>query len=304
MSKRQAATLLLFLLPALALGPAACQPLNTPAPVLRGSPPAPEATFTSLPPLPTFTPVPATPTASACADEAGEIVRAELEAQMLTWPLRLNLYLPPCYRQDAAVRYPVLYLLHGQNASEDQWLDLGVAETADRLIASGAVPPFIIVMPYDKSFKQPTEDRFGEALTDIVVPYVDAAYRTQADRSGRALGGLSRGGAWAIHLGLTRPELFESIGAHAPAIFVTDTNKVERWLAAIPPDLRLRLFLDIGDNDTGASEALRLESRLARYGVEHEWHFYLGAHTEAYWQAHVEEYLRWYAELWMVEGEK
>ena len=304
MSKRQAATLLLFLLPALALGAGACQPLNEPLPAPTGSPPAPAATFTSLPPLAASTPVPAAPTASTCTDKSGEIVQAELEAQMLTWPLRLNIYLPPCYRQDAAVRYPALYLLHGQNASQDQWLDLGVAETADRLISSGALPPFIIVMPYDKSFKQPTEDRFGEALTDIVVPYVDAAYRTQADRSGRALGGLSRGGAWAIHIGLTQPELFESIGAHAPAIFVTDTNKVERWLAALPSDLRLRLFLDIGDNDTGVSDALRLESQLARFGVEHEWHFYLGAHTEAYWRAHVEEYLRWYAAPWNVESKK
>ncbi|MEW5829798.1 MAG: alpha/beta hydrolase-fold protein [Chloroflexota bacterium] len=304
MSKRQAATLLLFLLPALILGPGACRPSNPPSPAPTGSPPAPEATFTSLPPLPTLTPIPATPTASTCTDKSGEIVQAELEARMLTWPLRLNIYLPPCYRQDTAVRYPALYLLHGQNASEGQWLDLGVAETADRLIASGAVVPFIIVMPYDKSFKQPTEDRFGEALTDILIPYVDAAYRTQANRSGRALGGLSRGGAWAIHLGLTQPELFASIGAHAPAIFVTDTNKIGRWLAALPSDLRLRVFLDIGDNDTGAAEALRLESQLAQFGVEHEWHFYLGAHIEAYWRAHVEEYLRWYAAAWRLEGEK
>lgn len=300
MDKRQAATLLIFILPTLILGLESCQPLNGSRPTPTDSLPAPEATFTSIPPLPTLTPAPATPTASVCANHTGEIVQTELEAQILTWPLRLNIYLPPCYHHDTGPRYPVLYLLHGQNASEDQWLDLGIAETADRLITTGAVPPFIIVMPYDKSFKQPTEDRFGEALTDILVPYVDAAYRTQADRSGRALGGLSRGGAWAIHIGLTQPELFDSIGAHAPAIFVTDTNKINRWLADIPPDLRLRVFLDIGDNDTGATDALRLESHLARFGVEHEWHFYLGAHTEAYWRAHVEEYLRWYAAEWEV----
>jgi len=217
---------------------------------------------------------------------------------MLTWPLRLNIYLPACYHYDDETLYPVLYLLHGQTATEDQWLDLDIAEIADRLISTDEIAPMIIVMPYDKSYKQPIEDRFGEALSDIVIPYIDGAYRTQDDRSGRAIGGLSRGGAWAIHLGLTRPELFASIGAHAPAIFVTDGSKIERWLAALPEDIDLRFFVDIGDNDTGVVDALEFEQSLTRFGIEHEWHFYLGAHTDSYWRLHVEEYLRWYAAQW------
>jgi len=196
------------------------------------------------------------------------------------------------------MHYPVLYLLHGQASTEDQWLDLGIFETADHLISTGAIPPLIIVMPYDKSYKQPTEDHFGEAIMDVVVPYIEATYRTQTDRSGRAIGGLSRGGAWAIHLGLTQPEMFASIGAHSPAIFLTDGKKIERWLAALPGDISLRVFVDIGDNDTGVADAQEFEQLLTKYEIEHDWHFYLGAHTEAYWQAHVEEYLRWYAGQW------
>ncbi len=33
-------------------------------------------------------------------------------------------------------------------------------------------------------------------------------------------------------------------------------------------------------------------------GLAHEWHLYSGDHTERYWGAHVEEYIRWYAEQW------
>jgi hypothetical protein len=34
------------------------------------------------------------------------------------------------------------------------------------------------------------------------------------------------------------------------------------------------------------------------FGLSHEWHLYNGAHTEDYWGAHVDEYLKWYTEGW------
>ena len=32
------------------------------------------------------------------------------------------------------------------------------------------------------------------------------------------------------------------------------------------------------------------------YAVPHEWHLNAGDHTNSYWQAHVAQYLQWYAE--------
>jgi enterochelin esterase-like enzyme len=235
---------------------------------------------------------------SACFELAGRIEADSLPSQHLPETLNFLIYLPPCYDEHVGQHYPVLYLLHGQTYTNDQWVRLGAPATADRLIAAGDAPPFIIVMPYDPSWKQPTEYGFAEALTEELIPYVDAHYRTIASREQRAIGGLSRGAGWAIHLGLTRPDLFGAFGAHSPVVFWTDGPHLGEWLKAIPPDLLPRIYLDIGDNDHELHTALELEDILNQLSIPHEWHLNPGFHEESYWQTHVEEYLRWYVTGW------
>jgi enterochelin esterase-like enzyme len=209
-------------------------------------------------------------------------------------------YLPPCYDQQPDHRYPVLYLIHGQNYNNDQWDRLGVDEQADALIAAGAIPPIIIVLPRDRSWAQPTEDMFGEVLVEGLIPMVDANYRSLPDRAHRAIGGLSRGGGWAVHLGLSHWELFSSIGADSLAVFWTDTSRIRGWLAAIPPDELPRIYLDIGQDDRPAimESARWFENLLTEKSIPHEWHLFPGRHDEAYWGSHVEGYLRWYTQGW------
>ena len=42
---------------------------------------------------------------------------------------------------------PVIYLLHGANADESQWADVGVAEAAAEGRVTGTLPPVILVVP-------------------------------------------------------------------------------------------------------------------------------------------------------------
>lgn len=212
-------------------------------------------------------------------------------------PLQFRVYLPPCYIAEIKQRYPVLYLLHGQTYTEDQWVRLGAPATADRLIVSGDVPPFIIVMPLDRSYAPPAGE-YGQALIDQLVPYIDSNYRTLQDHRYRAIGGLSRGAAWAIHLGLTHWETFGAFGAHSPALFYADGNLLQKWLEAIPVGSWPRIFIDTGDRDKDLGYTRLFEDMLTRHGIPHEWHIYEGAHDETYWGSHVEEYLRWYAAGW------
>ena len=211
-----------------------------------------------------------------------------------------RVYLPACYDRQSQRRYPVLYLIHGQNFNHDQWDRLGADETADRLINSGEIPPLIIVMPRDRSWSQPTEDNFGLVVAQELVPWVDENYRTGANRSQRAVGGLSRGASWAIHLGLSRWELFSSIGLHSPPVFQTDTGHIREWLDAIPRDSLPRIYMDIGERDRQVimRSAIWFENLLTEKNVPHEWHLFPGYHEESYWEAHVEEYLRWYSAGW------
>jgi len=242
---------------------------------------------------------PASGVSPACLKTKGLVNTGALQSRLLPRPLEYRIYLPPCYDEQVQQRYPVLYLIHGQSYTDDQWDRLGADETADSLITAGEVGPFIIVMPRDRVWSQPDEDPFGQALTEELIPWIDRHYRTQADRRFRAIGGLSRGGGWALHLGLSRQDLFSAIGLHSAAIFSSDTQRLPQWLDKMLPDSP-RIYIDIGEKDRPQilGSITRFEDYLTEHGIPHLWHLYTGYHEEAYWQSHVDEYLRWYAEGW------
>jgi len=224
----------------------------------------------------------------------------EFTTILLANPLVYRIYLPPCYNEDTPQSYPVLYLIHGQTYSDTQWDRLGVPEAADRMIASGEAAPFIVVMPRDRVWLEPTEDNFGLAVEQSLIPWVDDHYRTIPDRAHRAIGGLSRGGAWAIHLGLSHPELFSAVGLHSGFVFHSDVQALYLWLFNLPAGMAPRIYMDISNDDRPeiTQSATWLEELLTRYDIAHEWYMFVGEHDETYWRAHVEDYLRWYTLEW------
>jgi enterochelin esterase-like enzyme len=223
-----------------------------------------------------------------------------IPSDLLPQPLEFRVYLPPCYEEDAGRRYPVLYLVHGQSYTHDQWDRLGADETASALIARGDLPPFLIVMPRDRVWTQPGQDDFGRALMQELIPYIDAAYRTCPERACRAIGGLSRGAAWALHLGLSEWESFSALGLHSLPVFWDDVPRLRGWLAAIPPEDLPRIYLDVGerDRDEIKESTFWFRDLLDELGIPHEYTLFSGYHDEEYWASHVEQYLRFYAAGW------
>jgi len=230
----------------------------------------------------------------------GRIEVNKITTALLHEPLVYRIYLPPCYDEEPQRSYPVLYLIHGQSYSDDQWDRLGVPKTADRLIAKGETAPFIVVMPRDRVWTEPTQDHFGLAVEQALIPWVDTHYRTIADRAHREIGGLSRGGAWAVDLGFSHWELFSAIGVHSGFVFHSDTTPILQWLKDIPAGMVPRIYMDIGNADRPeiTQGAKWLEDLLTKMEIPHEWHMFIGQHSESYWGAHVEDYLRWYTMEW------
>jgi enterochelin esterase-like enzyme len=235
-----------------------------------------------------------------CTEKAGTIKIESLRSPHLTLPMEYRVYLPPCYEQQPTKRFPVLYLFHGSNYNDDQWDRLGVDETANRLIAQGEISPLIIVMPRDRNWADPTEDLFGRVVIEELIPLIDHNFRTLTERKYRAVGGLSRGAGWAVHLGLSHWELFGALGGHSLPVFWSDTTKIRGWLAEIPRPSLPRIYLDIGDKDRPPimASAVWFEELLTQYGIPHEWYLFPGYHEEAYWQKHLPQYLRWYNAGW------
>ncbi len=270
--------------------------LETPTPTPIFPTFTPTQDFTPAP-LPTLTPLP------ACTESAGHTETFSIPAEPLDGELEFIVYYPPCYRVDIPSGYPVLYLLHGQGSSAGLWLKLGLAETADALIAAGEIPPLLVVMPTEKDYlENPFESDFGAAVTGGLVPWVDAGLPVCSGRGCRAIGGLSRGACWALNLGLDHWETFGSIGGHSMPTFYGDITRLNGWVRDIPPDEFPRLWLDIGDRDPYLKSAAGFEARLTELGVTHEWHLWSGGHDAGYWGAHLEEYLRWYAAGWQISS--
>jgi len=267
-------------------------PIETPVP--DDLQPTPSSTLEFIPPTPTpsITPTP------DCRTAGGEYLNAQFSSEMLGRDLYYSIYLPPCYDIETDQRYPVVYLLHGLSYANDQWLHFGVVETMDALIAGGEISPFIIVLPLEESFIPPQTSPFADAIVDDLIPWVDAHYRTLPEKEFRGIGGVSRGAAWSLRIGLTHCDVFNSVGAHSLPLFEADGANIFTWVTQTPIEDLPTFFIDIGRNDQEWKTAQDVADLLDEYNIAHEWYLFTGDHTESYWSSHLEQYLRWYARDW------
>ena len=140
-----------------------------------------------------------------------------------------NVYVPAQYLQDAESRFPVLYLLHGAGEDETGWIYQGFADVImDNLIAEGKAEPMIIVMNSGYAQHEGSSDSFDafeQMITEEVIPFVDARYRTIADREHRATAGLSWGAKQAYDLALGYPQYFSAVGGFSGIIVVGEFGR-------------------------------------------------------------------------------
>ncbi len=262
-------------------------------------------------PAPTATTAPAVASVAkldnACGETKGQVMDGYFKSDVVGRRQHYFIYLPPCYDANSEVRYPVVYLLHGIPMDEHHWLDEGLVDTADKLIGSGELPPFIVVMPHgDYALYTDTsggDKSFEGVLVNELIPAIDARFRTLADAEHRAIGGISRGGVWALEIAFTHPDLFDAVGGHSPALAVnraTDDYDPMVLAKAAPID-QLRIFLDAGDRDWTRTETQALSKILADRYIPHTFTIGKGDHDYPYWATQVEAYLRFYGAPWKAE---
>jgi len=231
----------------------------------------------------------------------GEIRTHWYNSKSLHATRRLTVYTPPGYDR-ATRRYPVLYLFHGANADETAWTRLGhVNLILDNLLAAGEIQPFVVVMPFGyggppmaagNNFAA-TAELFGRDLIGDVIPYVDARYRTEADRAHRAIAGLSMGGFESLEIGLNHLELFSVVAGFSPALRPADFEKSFAKLKSDPQaanrQLRL-LWVGCGTADSLFSAAESFASFLDTAGVKHTFRKSEGAHTWMVWRRYLKDF--------------
>lgn len=292
----------------------ACDPL-APTPQTIIVTPIPSRTPTLTPtitetPTPTITPTPETPTPTPfpCDESSGQIITFDqFRSDIAGENLRYRAYVPPCYRSSER-RFPYVILLHGAANTELQWEDIGTIEAMDQGIRLGVVAPMILIMPYFGSigtFNQfPPEPSYEDVILEELMPAIERDFCTWNNREHRAIGGISRGGFWAMEIALRHPDLFGKVGGHSaffPDGIPPAYNPLEMALnSGFLPQANLRIYIDNGAEDTQAAESLELfSSRLSSRGVPHTYVIHpIGNHDDEYWSAHIEDYLAFYSREW------
>lgn len=150
--------------------------------------------------------------------------------------------LPPSYKTNPNKRYPVVYYLHGFAIDGRNFYNyMKVPEAVAKNAAAGN--EFIVVVPdtltkmggsmYSNSV---TTGNFRDFIAKDLVAFIDSKYRTIATREGRGLAGHSMGGYGTWVVGMTHPEVFDSIWAQSACCVSPRTETVESAtaMAAVP----------------------------------------------------------------------
>ena len=140
----------------------------------------------------------------------------------------LWVYVPPQALEQPDRRLPSIYLIQGMTGQLDMWRNRSafrptVVELVDALFAGPDAPPPAYVAFVDcwtsfggsQFLDSPGTGRYHTWLCDEVVPFVDGAYATLADRDHRGITGKSSGGYGAMVTPLLRPDLFGGLASHA-----------------------------------------------------------------------------------------
>jgi S-formylglutathione hydrolase FrmB len=257
-----------------------------------------------------------------------------LKSTILKKDLKLNVYLPPNYAT-AQNRFPVVYLLHGMMQNYADWVEKGDASrTADSLIAKGAMPEMIIVMPdAANSFYINCADGYNyeDFFVKELMPFVESNYKTNPTRTQRAIVGLSMGGYGAIVHCLKHTDLF-SVCAGLSSGVVSDGEVVNvpddfydanyapifgkakgedrlqlpAWRTNSPLALlkagkaedlkKIKWYFDIGDEDSLYRGNSSIHNILMDKQIPHEFRMRDGNHTWEYWRTGLGDALKFVAQ--------
>lgn len=235
-------------------------------------------------------PVAAQPAAdSVCGSTAtGDLEIAELASKVFENRRALRVWLPPGYRDvaNASRRYPVLYLLDGQNlfdacTSLDHLHEWRVDETLSRLIEARRVPPLIVVgidhagvhrtdeyLPYPDTLnaEDPDSRRPHGALMpqfmEEVVTWTQARYRVRQGPEHAALGGSSYAAVAALYVTLQRPDLFSMALLESMPTWVGN-GQLLRDTASLPLGPR-KVYLGLGGRESPNPAVMRMALQSTR----------------------------------------
>ncbi|MBI3929317.1 MAG: hypothetical protein HY319_27470 [Armatimonadetes bacterium] len=225
---------------------------------------------------------------------------------------RIFVYLPEAYLDMRRKRFPVLYLLDGQNVMDLESSRYGGWKTnvaAERLAQEGRITPPVVVgiaassqrlreymgWSQEPNHRHVAGEKHCAYVLEQVVPFIESQYRISNRRRSRIVGGASAGGVAALHMAFSYPTVFGGVGVlSAGRHFFPELAR--RFLAGEPPDLRI--FLSCGTRGMDSElypQTRAFCGRLKAARMEYRYvHRRRGAHNERSWASVMPEMLEYF----------
>jgi len=245
----------------------------------------------------------------------GTVSRRWYDSPTADMTRRMTIYTPAGY-ETSKEKYPVLYLLHGMGGDEEAWIALGrTSQILDNLIAQGKAKPMIVVMTngniaqeaapgesnlgyYKPTFELPNtmDGKFEESFADVI-KFIEGSYRVKAEKSGRAIAGLSMGGYHSLHISRFYPNTFDYVGLFSAAIMPNDkaNSKVyanfDQTLASQMKNGYKLYWIGIGKTDFLYKNVTDYRDMLDKMGMKYVYRESEGGHTWTNWRVYLSEFV-------------
>lgn len=201
--------------------------------------------------------------------------------------------------------FSVLYLLHGAGGDYTNWLSKvpSIKEYADIyniiiVCPDGGTTSWYFDSPIDKGMKYET------FISKELISAIDKKYNTSAEKTNRAITGLSMGGHGAFYLAFKHPDVWGAAGSMSGAVDIRsfpsnwDIHKrlgnyskhKENWEENTVINMvykldgkNLKLIFDCGVDDFFYNANKRLHKKLVERNIPHDYIERPGNHNWNYW---------------------
>jgi enterochelin esterase family protein len=244
----------------------------------------------------------------------GSVTRRWYDSPSLGMTRRITIYTPPGY-ETSNQSYPVLYLLHGMGGDEEAWIALGRAsQILDNLIAQGKAKPMIVVMSNDNVIQEaaPGESNLGmykptfflpnsmdgkfETSFKDIIQFIESSYRVKAEKTSRAICGLSMGGFHSLHISRTYPNTFDYVGLFSAAVKsrakepVAFYNDLDVTLKKQMENGCKLYWIGMGKTDFLYKEMVDYRAKLDSIGMKYTYVETEGGHVWTNWRVYLSEF--------------
>ncbi|MGI8670513.1 MAG: alpha/beta hydrolase [Aridibacter sp.] len=247
----------------------------------------------------------------------------KLDSKLMKRQMPYRVILPVGYNvSNEKVFYPTIYLLHGLTGHYDNWGDKAELEKYTESYK------YIFVMPegdngwYSDSAMN-ENDKYESYIIEELIPEIEKKFRSQKERGGRVIAGLSMGGYGGLKFGIKYPDKFVLAGSFSGALRAaefdakvlggwkvladsitttfgeadSDTRKENDVFKLVkeksPAQIKEMpfIYLDCGTEDGLIKQNMDFANLLLEKRIPHEYRQLPGKHEWAYWNSQIKEFL-------------